>query len=65
MELGLEEAYVRLEMRVERWGRSATRCSRGIRRALTEMEAEGLMSMDGSMAGRMTGGGGRRVETDV
>lgn len=65
MELRLEEAYVRLERRVERWERSAIHCSRGIRWALTEMKAEGLVSMDGSMAGRMTEGGGRRVETGV
>lgn len=65
LELAPEEAYVRLETRVERQERSATRCSRRVRRALAEMKAEGLVSTEGSMAGRMTGGGGGRVETGV
>jgi hypothetical protein len=50
-ELGLEEAYVRFATRMERWERSATRCSRGKRRTLTEAKAEELVSMDGRMAG--------------
>jgi len=55
---------------MERWGRSATRWSRGIRRMLTEAKAEELVSMDGCMGwGEWmeigSGSGGRRVETGV
>lgn len=50
VELGPEEADARFEMRTERWERSTTRYSRGIRRRLTEAKGEELVSKDGRMA---------------
>lgn len=50
VEFGLEEAYVRFEMRTERWERSTTRYSRGIRGRLTEAKGEELVSMEGRIA---------------
>jgi len=52
VELGLEEADGRFEVRMERWEKSATRYSRGIRQRLTEEKAEELVRMDRRMTGR-------------
>lgn len=50
VELGVEEVYVRFEVRMERWERSGTRYSRGIRRRLTEAKAEELVRKDERIA---------------
>ena len=67
VELGLEEANVRLEMGMERWGSSIARYSRGIRGRPTGAKTEGLVRMrmaeyrPGEGRWRKTRGDWRRV----
>src|SRR5258706_1268024 len=63
VELGLEKAYVRFEMRMERRGRSSTGYSRGMRGRLTGAKTEELVRTRMAEYQPGEGRGERRGET--